>query len=104
MEAAMEVVIEALMDACDVVVVLYDYFKASVNERIAHCLMDMPDDAVFRIHYNGVLIFHPLRYESGRVIEMQAYTIDRVMFSHMCDMLVAKIKENIWALSCHIPG
>nr|GEY88816.1 hypothetical protein [Tanacetum cinerariifolium] len=20
----------------------------------------MPDDAVFRIHYNGVLIFHPL--------------------------------------------
>ncbi|GKE20672.1 hypothetical protein Tco_1432184, partial [Tanacetum coccineum] len=66
-------------------------------------VIDMPDDVVFRKHYNGVFIFYPLRYESGRVIEMQACTIDRVMFSHMCDMLVAKIKDNIWALFCHIP-
>ncbi|GJX63376.1 RNA-directed DNA polymerase [Tanacetum coccineum] len=33
---------------------------------------DMPDDVVFRIHYNGVFKYDLLRYEQFRVIEMQA--------------------------------
>nr|GEZ01853.1 pyruvate kinase [Tanacetum cinerariifolium] len=49
--------------------------------------MDMPDDVVFRIHYNGVFKYAPRRYEQFRVVEMQACTTHRVMFSHLLDML-----------------
>ncbi|GJY89817.1 pentatricopeptide repeat-containing protein [Tanacetum coccineum] len=34
---------------------------------------------------------------------MHSCTIDRVMFSHLLDMLVAKLKDNIWALFFCIP-
>ncbi|GJZ12483.1 hypothetical protein Tco_0547713 [Tanacetum coccineum] len=67
-------------------------------------LMDMPDDVVFRIHYNGVFKYDPLRYKQFRVVEMHACTIDWVMFSHLLDMLVGKVKDNIWALFFCIPG
>ncbi|GJR27108.1 pentatricopeptide repeat-containing protein [Tanacetum coccineum] len=35
---------------------------------------------------------------------MQACTIDRIMFSQLLDMLVAKVKDNIWVLFICIPG
>nr|GEY68973.1 potassium channel, voltage-dependent, EAG/ELK/ERG, ankyrin repeat-containing domain protein [Tanacetum cinerariifolium] len=35
--------------------------------------------------------------------EMQACTIDRIMFSQLLDILVAKVKDNIWALFICIP-
>ncbi|GJT26272.1 hypothetical protein Tco_0906547 [Tanacetum coccineum] len=35
---------------------------------------------------------------------MQACTIDRIMFSQLLDILVAKVKYNIWALFICIPG
>ncbi|GKC91978.1 hypothetical protein Tco_1157420 [Tanacetum coccineum] len=35
---------------------------------------------------------------------MQACTINRIMFSQLLDMLVAKVKDNIWALFICIPG
>nr|GEZ74596.1 pentatricopeptide repeat-containing protein [Tanacetum cinerariifolium] len=61
-------------------------------------LIDRPDNVVCRIHHNGVFIFDPLRYNLGRVIELQTCTTDRVMFSHLLDMLDTKLKDNIWAL------
>ncbi|GJV42115.1 hypothetical protein Tco_1420555 [Tanacetum coccineum] len=64
--------------------------------------MDKHDDVVFMIHYNGVFKYDPLRYEQFRVVE--ACTIDRVMFSPLLDMLVAKLKNNIWALFLCILG
>ncbi|GJZ25292.1 hypothetical protein Tco_0562751 [Tanacetum coccineum] len=66
-------------------------------------LMDMHGNVVFRIHYNGVFQYDPLRYEQCRVTKMQACTIDRIMFSQLLDMLVAKVKDNIWALFICIP-
>ncbi|GJZ09730.1 hypothetical protein Tco_0544013 [Tanacetum coccineum] len=66
--------------------------------------MDTPDDVVFRIHYNGVFHYDPLMYEQFRVVEMHACTSDRVMFSQLIDMLVTKIKDNIWALFFCISG
>ncbi|GJZ47238.1 hypothetical protein Tco_0601070, partial [Tanacetum coccineum] len=35
---------------------------------------------------------------------MLACTINRIMFSQLLDMLVAKVKDNIWALFICIPG
>ncbi|GKD33302.1 hypothetical protein Tco_1248811 [Tanacetum coccineum] len=66
-------------------------------------MMDTPGNVVFRIHYNGVFQYDPLRYEQYRVTEIQACTIDRIMFSQLLDMLVAKVKDNIWALFICIP-
>ncbi|GKB16382.1 pentatricopeptide repeat-containing protein, partial [Tanacetum coccineum] len=57
-------------------------------------LMDMHGNVVFRIHYNGVFQYDPLRYEQCRVTEMQACTIDRIMFSQLLDMLVAKLQNG----------
>ncbi|GJV11594.1 hypothetical protein Tco_1353135, partial [Tanacetum coccineum] len=65
-------------------------------------VMDRHDDVVFMIHYNGVFKYDPLRYEQFRVVE--ACTTDRVMFSPLLDMLVAKLKNNIWALFLCILG
>ncbi|GJT45345.1 hypothetical protein Tco_0954060 [Tanacetum coccineum] len=67
-------------------------------------LMDLPGDVVFRIHYNGIFMYDPLRYEQYRVVEMQACTIDRIMFSQLLDILVSNVKDNIWALFICIPG
>ncbi|GJS16026.1 hypothetical protein Tco_0410498 [Tanacetum coccineum] len=64
--------------------------------------LTMHDDAVFMIHSNGVFKYDPLRYEEFRVVE--AYKTDRVMFSPLLDMLVAKLKNNIWALFLCILG
>ncbi|GJZ68942.1 hypothetical protein Tco_0632492 [Tanacetum coccineum] len=35
---------------------------------------------------------------------MKACTIDRIMFSQLLNILVAKVKDNIWALFICIPG
>ncbi|GJS69692.1 hypothetical protein Tco_0702533 [Tanacetum coccineum] len=66
--------------------------------------MDRPDDVVFKIHYNGVFKYDPLRYEQFRVVEMQACITYKVIFSHLLDMLVAKVKDNMLALFFCIPG
>ncbi|GJU42267.1 hypothetical protein Tco_1195224 [Tanacetum coccineum] len=66
--------------------------------------MDRHDDVVFMIHYNGVFKYDPLRYEQFRVVEMHTCTTDRVMFTPLLDMLVAKLKNNIWALFLCILG
>ena len=65
--------------------------------------MEIPLDVVFKIHYNGVFMFDPLRYEYGREIVMEASTDSRIMFSPLLDLLVAKIRQNIWALYLCIP-
>ncbi|GKB16008.1 hypothetical protein Tco_0849931 [Tanacetum coccineum] len=66
--------------------------------------MDRPGDVVFRIHYNGVFKYDPLRYEQFRVVKMQACITYKVIFSHLLDMLVAKVKDNMLALFFCIPG
>ena len=48
-------------------------------------------------------MFDPLRYEYGREIVMEASTDSRIMFSPLLDLLVAKIRQNIWALYLCIP-
>nr|GEX59551.1 pentatricopeptide repeat-containing protein [Tanacetum cinerariifolium] len=40
----------------------------------------------------------------GVLVVRIAGTIDRIMFSQLLDMLVAKVKDNIWALFIFIPG
>nr|GEU66385.1 pentatricopeptide repeat-containing protein [Tanacetum cinerariifolium] len=64
---------------------------------------DGPNDIVFRVHYNGMFFFDPLGYYQGRVVEMDGYSKDSVMYTHLLNMLAAKIKGNIWALFCCIP-
>ncbi|GJS96133.1 transposase, Ptta/En/Spm [Tanacetum coccineum] len=49
-------------------------------------LMDRPDDVVFRIHYNGVFDYDPLRIKQFKVVEMQACITERVMFSQLLDI------------------
>ena len=65
--------------------------------------MEIPLDVVFNIHYNGIFMFDPLRYEYGREIVMEASTDSRIMFSPLLDLLVAKLRQNIWALFICIP-
>ena len=65
--------------------------------------MDVPLDLVFKIHYNGVFMFDPLRYDYGREIVMEASSSDRIMFSPLLDILVAKVKQDIWGLFMCIP-
>ena len=65
--------------------------------------MEVPLDVVFKIHYNGVFMFDPLRYDYGREILMEVATTDRIMFSPLLDILVAKVKQNIWGLFMCIP-
>nr|GEX99823.1 pyruvate kinase [Tanacetum cinerariifolium] len=67
-------------------------------------LIDLPGDVVFRIHYNDIFMYDPLRYKQYRVVKMQACTIDRITFSQLLDILVAKVKDNIWALFICIFG
>ncbi|GJT38429.1 hypothetical protein Tco_0938294 [Tanacetum coccineum] len=62
-----------------------------------------PNDIVFRVHYNGMFFFDPLGYYQGRVVKMDGYSKDSVMYTHLLNMLAAKIKGNIWALFCCIP-
>ncbi|GJR65646.1 hypothetical protein Tco_0011711 [Tanacetum coccineum] len=69
---------------------------------VGDSVMDRHDDVVFMIHYNGVFKYDLLRYEQFRVVE--ACTTDRVMFSPLLDMLVAKLKNIIWALFLCILG
>ncbi|GKA74764.1 hypothetical protein Tco_0781066, partial [Tanacetum coccineum] len=62
-----------------------------------------PNDIVFRVHYNGMFFFDPLGYNQGRVVEMDGCSKHRIMYTHMLNMLAAKVKGNIWALFCCIP-
>ena len=48
-------------------------------------------------------MFDPLRYDYGREIVMEASSKDRIMFSSLLDLLVAKVRQNIWALFMCIP-
>ncbi|PWA78962.1 hypothetical protein CTI12_AA211880 [Artemisia annua] len=61
-------------------------------------LMEVPLDVVFKIHYNGIFMFDPLRYVHCREILMEASSSDRIMFSRLLDILLAKIRQNIWAV------
>ena len=65
--------------------------------------MKVPLDVVFKIHHNGVFMFDPLRYDYGREIVMEASSKDRILFSPLLDLLVAKVRQNIWALFMCIP-
>ena len=66
--------------------------------------MDLPNDVTFKIHYDGVfLVETPLSYVNGKQMEMRACSTDRVLFSPLCDLLVAKCKSNIWSLFFCIP-
>nr|GEX42198.1 zinc finger, CCHC-type [Tanacetum cinerariifolium] len=56
--------------------------------------MDRPSDVMFRIHYNGVFKYDPLRHEQFRVVDMQACTTDRVMFSQLLDIGGLKLIES----------
>ncbi|GJS94659.1 pentatricopeptide repeat-containing protein [Tanacetum coccineum] len=42
-------------------------------------------------------------YYQGRVVEMDGCSKDRFMYTHLLNMLAAKVKGNIWALFCCIP-
>ena len=65
--------------------------------------MEIPLNVVFKIHYNGIFMFDPLRYEYGREILMEASSNSRIMFSPLLDLLVAKIRNNIWVVYFCIP-
>ncbi|PWA53926.1 hypothetical protein CTI12_AA437610 [Artemisia annua] len=65
--------------------------------------MDVPLDVAFKIHYNGVFMFDPLRYVHSREIVMEASSSDRIMFSRLLDILLSKIRQNIWAVFICIP-
>ena len=65
--------------------------------------MEIPLDVVFNIHYNGIFMFDPLRYVFGREIVMEALSNSMIMFSPLLDLLVAKIRNNIWAVYFCIP-
>ncbi|PWA76932.1 hypothetical protein CTI12_AA229680 [Artemisia annua] len=65
--------------------------------------MEVPLDAVFKIHYNGIFMFVPLWYVHCREILMEASSIDRIMFSRLLDILLARIRQNIWAVFICIP-
>ncbi|GJZ67341.1 hypothetical protein Tco_0630581, partial [Tanacetum coccineum] len=56
---------------------------------------DGPNDIVFRVHYNGMFFFDPLGYDQGRVVEMDGCSKDRVMYTHLLNMLAAKKLENV---------
>ncbi|GJZ12676.1 hypothetical protein Tco_0547906 [Tanacetum coccineum] len=53
---------------------------------------DGPNDIVFKVHYNGMFFFDPLGYYQGRVVEMDGCSKDSVMYTHLLNMLAAKIK------------
>ncbi|GKE44354.1 hypothetical protein Tco_1471638, partial [Tanacetum coccineum] len=63
---------------------------------------DGPNDIVFRVHYNGMFFVDPLGYYQGRVVKMDGCSKDSVMYTHLLNMLAAKVKGNIWALFCCI--
>nr|GEU48502.1 pentatricopeptide repeat-containing protein [Tanacetum cinerariifolium] len=54
---------------------------------------DGPNDIVFRVHYNGMFFFDPLGYNQGRVVEMDGCSKHRVMYTHLLNMLAAKVKD-----------
>ena len=67
-------------------------------------VMDTPEeDVVFKIHHGGVFFFDPLRYEQGQVTIMKACSTNRLMFNELCNILVDKLKDKIWAVFCCIP-
>ena len=66
--------------------------------------MDTPEDVVFKIHHGGVFLFAPLRYEQGQVTIMKAWSTNRLMFNELCNVLVNKIMDKIWAVFCCIHG
>ncbi|GJW98956.1 pentatricopeptide repeat-containing protein [Tanacetum coccineum] len=53
---------------------------------------DGPNDIVFKVHYNGMFFFDPLGYYQGRVVEIDGCSKDSVMYTHLLNMLAAKIK------------
>ena len=65
--------------------------------------MDTPEDVVFKIHHGGVFFFDPLRYEQGQVTIMKACSTNRLRFNELCNILVLKLQEKIWAVFCCIP-
>ncbi|PWA47782.1 hypothetical protein CTI12_AA494400 [Artemisia annua] len=67
-------------------------------------VMDTPEDVVFKIHHGGVFFFDPLRYEQGQVTIMKAWSTNRLRFNELCNVLVNKIMDKIWAVFCCIPG
>ncbi|PWA55277.1 pyruvate kinase [Artemisia annua] len=66
-------------------------------------VMDTPEDVVFKIHHGGVFFFDPLRYEQGQVTIMNACSTNMLMFNELCNILVDKLKDKIWAIFCCIP-
>ncbi|PWA49771.1 hypothetical protein CTI12_AA478540 [Artemisia annua] len=67
-------------------------------------VMDTLEDVVFKIHHGGVFFFDPLRYEQGQVTIMKAWSTNRLRFNELCNVLVNKLKDKIWAVFCCIPG
>ena len=65
--------------------------------------MDTPEDVVFKIHHGGVFFFDPLRYEQGQVTIMKACSTNRLRFNELCNILVLKLQEKIWAVFWCIP-
>ncbi|PWA66403.1 toll/interleukin-1 receptor (TIR) domain-containing protein [Artemisia annua] len=112
---ALEIVMEASSNSRIMFSPLLDLLVAKIKQNIWAVYFCIPDldidsgvmeillDVVFKIHYNGVFMFDPLRYEYGREIVMEASSNSRIMFSPLLDLLVAKIKQNIWAVYFCIP-
>ena len=55
-------------------------------------------EVLFRIHYNGVFDYSPLRYEGGTLSNLCAFTSDRDIFSSSLDNVLSEINEQKWAL------
>lgn len=53
---------------------------------------------MFRIHTNGRFEYTPLRYEGGSIINVNAFSYDRGIFSSTLDNLLSEIKEPKWAM------
>ncbi|GKA17457.1 hypothetical protein Tco_0697294 [Tanacetum coccineum] len=78
--------------------------QVEFHSDFCHCPMDQPVNVTFKIHYNGVFMLGiPLSYVNGKLMKMRACSIDKIMFRHLCDILVAKFKSNFWSLFFCIP-
>ncbi|GKC92867.1 hypothetical protein Tco_1158309, partial [Tanacetum coccineum] len=59
---------------------------------------DGPNDIVFRVHYNGMFFFDPLVYDQGRVVEMDGCSKYRVLYTHLLNMLAAKVLRRLGSI------
>ncbi|GJS27329.1 hypothetical protein Tco_0487949 [Tanacetum coccineum] len=53
------------------------------------------DEIVLDVFYNGCFLIYPLKY--GReALELKLSKVNKLSYKQMCDLLLEKVKEDIW--------